>query len=262
MKTMNTLVALVLMTGLAACQRPAAHPTTLNQGEVGEETEATEAGGEETAPAAAAATASGCAGPNTSTTLGDGTSGMYTGGDGTYGGRATWGSSACGPATDAAPAPAAEPAAEEPAAESHPPIRAVGKAKIEGDEIKLPGKVHFDFDKAKIKEDKETKEILETLVAVMKENPEITKLRIEGHTDNKGTSEYNHKLSHARADSIADWLAKHGVDRGRLTTIGLGEEKPIAPNDTDEHREQNRRTEFKVWEYDGKPTDLQKAASH
>src|SRR5690606_31251404 len=99
------------------------------------------------------------------------------------------------------------------------------------------------------------------LLEVMKENPGITKLRIEGHTDDRGSSEYNHKLSKDRAEAVAAWLAKHGVDKSRIATIGLGEEKPIAANDTPEHREDNRRVEFKVWEYEGQLTDTAKAAS-
>jgi len=201
---------------------------------------------------------------NTSTTLGDGTSGMYTGGMGTYGGKATWGTGRGGlTSAPAAAAPAAAPAATAaaPAPAKHPPLKAAGKAQIDGDDIKIPGKVHFDTNKASIKEDKETKEILNTLVEVLKENPGITKLRIEGHTDDKGESAYNHKLSQSRADAVAEWLGKHGVDKARIATIGLGEEKPLGPNDTEDHRENNRRTEFKVWEYEGQPTDAAKAAT-
>lgn len=164
------------------------------------------------------------------------------------------------------PKPPEPPKVEEPAPpppeapKEAAPIKTVGKAKIENNEIKIPGKVHFDFNKSTIKEDAETKEILNTVAQVLKDNPQITKLRIEGHTDDKGGSEFNHKLSQARADAVADWLVKNGIDKSRLVTVGLGEEHPIAKNDTEANREMNRRTEFKLWEIDGKPTDAANAA--
>ena len=160
------------------------------------------------------------------------------------------------------PPPAPEPPTEEPKPiEAKPvtPIKAIGKAKIENNEIKIPGKVHFETDKATIKEDKETKEILQTVADVMKENPQITKLRIDGHTDDSGSSEHNHKLSQARAEAIIEWLAKNGVDKSRLEGKGWGEEHPVAKNDTKENKEQNRRVEFKLWELDKTPTDAAKA---
>lgn len=160
------------------------------------------------------------------------------------------------------PPPAPEPPKEEPKPVEAPPpkpIKAIGKAKIEGNEIKIPGKIHFETDKATIKEDKETKEILQTVADVMKENTQITKLRVDGHTDDSGASEHNHKLSQARADAVIEWLAKNGVDKSRLEGKGWGEEHPIVKNDTKDNKEQNRRVEFKLWELEGKPTDAQKS---
>ena len=106
MKATSLLAVLALVGTTAACQNQANRPgaATITQGEAPAE-------GGEAAPAAPAA-AAGDGYRNTSTTLGDGTSGMYTGGQGTYGGRATWGTGG-----GAAPAaPAAEPAPAEPAA--------------------------------------------------------------------------------------------------------------------------------------------------
>jgi len=139
------------------------------------------------------------------------------------------------------------------------PVKALGKAKIENNEIKIPGKVHFDTDKATIKEDKETKEILQTVADVMKENTQITKLRIEGHTDDVGGKDHNQKLSDGRATAVVEWLAKNGIDKARLDARGYGEDHPLAKNDSPANREMNRRVEFKLWEIDGKPTDLAKA---
>lgn len=158
------------------------------------------------------------------------------------------------------PPPPPEPATPEPP----PPapevktavLKPLGKAKIENNEIKIPGKIKFEFDKATIKEDADTKEILKTVADVMKENPSITKLRVEGHTDDKGGPEHNNKLSQARAEAVAAWLEKNGIEKSRLDMKGWGEDKPLEKNDTDAHRETNRRVEFKIWELDGKPTEL------
>ena len=167
-----------------------------------------------------------------------------------------------GEAKPAPPPPPPEPAKPEPPKEEPKPepkaLKPIGKAKIENNEIKIPGKIKFDFDKATIKEDAETKDILNTLVSVMKENPSISKLRVEGHTDDKGGDDHNNKLSNDRAQAVADWLAKNGVDKGRMDVKGWGEHKPLEKNDNDAHREANRRVEFKVWELDGKPTELAK----
>ena len=164
-------------------------------------------------------------------------------------------------ATPPPPPPEPPPAATTPPPEPAPPpkpIKALGKAKIEKDEIKIPGKVHFETDKATIKEDKETKEILQTVADVMKENTQITKLRIEGHTDDTGGDDHNMKLSQGRADAVIAWLVKAGVDKSRLDGKGWGEHHGLVKNDTKENKEMNRRVEFKLWEVDGKPTDAQK----
>jgi len=161
-------------------------------------------------------------------------------------------------ATPPPPPPAPPPPPPPPPVEAKPavPIKAMGKAKIENNEIKIPGKIQFDIDKATLKETKETTDILKTVADVMKENKQITKLRVEGHTDDKGGTEHNVKLSEGRAQTVADWLVKNGVEKERIATIGFGEARPINANDNDANREKNRRTEFKVWQVDGKDTDV------
>jgi outer membrane protein OmpA-like peptidoglycan-associated protein len=154
------------------------------------------------------------------------------------------------------PPPAATP--EPPPAPPPKPIKALGKAKIEKDEIKIPGKIHFDTDKATLKEDKETKEILQTVADVMKENTQITKLRIEGHTDNVGGDDHNLKLSQSRAEAVVAWLVKAGTDKARLDAKCWGEHRALVANDTAANKEQNRRVEFKLWEVEGKATEAQK----
>ena len=161
------------------------------------------------------------------------------------------------PPTPPPPASTPEKAPEPPPPPK--PIKSSGKAKIEGNKIKIPGKIHFKVNSATLEEDKETLEILKTVGDVLKENTQITKLRIEGHTDNSGDKAKNMTLSQERADSVIKYLVdKAGIDKGRLDGKGWGDTKELAKNDTAEHKESNRRVEFKLWEVDGKATDAQK----
>jgi OOP family OmpA-OmpF porin len=120
-----------------------------------------------------------------------------------------------------------------------------------GDAIVLPAQIEFERDEARIKQTPDTLATLEKLADVMQKSPRITKLRIEGHTDSTGTPKHNDKLSKARAEAVAKWLSEHEVASTRLVTIGYGATRPIAPNDSAEHRAQNRRTEYYVEELDG-----------
>jgi hypothetical protein len=81
---------------------------------------------------------------------------------------------------------------------------------------------------------------------VLKEHTEITKVLVEGHTDNRGGKGYNQALSERRAKSVMKWLVKHGIDAKRLEAKGFGQDRPIADNTTEEGRQKNRRVEFKI----------------
>jgi outer membrane protein OmpA-like peptidoglycan-associated protein/osmotically-inducible protein OsmY len=72
------------------------------------------------------------------------------------------------------------------------------------------------------------------------------RIEIEGHTDAEGTPERNQRLSDRRAQSIVTYLTNAGVEAGKLTAIGYGQDRPVAPNDTPENRAKNRRIEFTV----------------
>ncbi len=132
------------------------------------------------------------------------------------------------------PAPPPPPPPPPPA----PPAVAVQK------KIVLRG-VNFDFDKANIRAD--AAPILKEAAGILQENANL-KVSVEGHTDSKGTDEYNLKLSLRRAAAVKAFLVKEGVADSRLTTRGLGESQPVASNDTDDGRAQNRRVELKVQE--------------
>jgi OmpA-OmpF porin, OOP family len=83
------------------------------------------------------------------------------------------------------------------------------------------------------------------VVPVLKRNPEV-RVRIDGHTDSRGNAASNQKLSERRAESVRNFLVKHGIKASRLEARGFGETQPIAPNDTAENLLKNRRTELTV----------------
>lgn len=86
---------------------------------------------------------------------------------------------------------------------------------------------------------------LNRLVRLLKENNTLV-IQISGHTDNVGTPEHNRILSDNRAKEVVKYLVQNGIDEKRLTAKGFGETQPIAPNDTEEGKALNRRTEFMI----------------
>ena len=99
--------------------------------------------------------------------------------------------------------------------------------------------IQFDTDKADIKP--EFNDNLKEAADFMNKYPQTTTV-IEGHTDSVGKNKYNQTLSQKRADSVRDYLIKNfNISPDRLSTKGYGEENPIASNDTEEGRSQNRR---------------------
>ncbi|MCK4256187.1 OmpA family protein [candidate division WOR-3 bacterium] len=89
--------------------------------------------------------------------------------------------------------------------------------------------------------------ILDESVALLKEHSTI-KVEVAGHTDAVGSDVYNLNLSNRRAESVRDYLILHGIEAERLIARGYGENQPIASNDTEEGRAQNRRIEFRILE--------------
>jgi len=109
------------------------------------------------------------------------------------------------------------------------------------EKIELKQKVHFATNKSTIYPD--SFPMLTEVAEVLKSRPEI-KVRIEGHTDSRGTLKHNMKLSDDRANSVKQFLVEHGVDAERMEARGFGPTQPIDDNRTSKGREANRRTEF------------------
>ena len=103
--------------------------------------------------------------------------------------------------------------------------------------------VFFDFDKTDVKPASFVE--LDKLVELLQKNPTI-KIEISGHTDNKGDDLYNQTLSQKRAESVVNYLTQKGILKTRLVAKGYGKTQPVAPNDTEENKAKNRRTEVKI----------------
>lgn len=113
-------------------------------------------------------------------------------------------------------------------------------------EIIILQQVQFDSGRATIK--KVSDALLDEVAGVFQEHPEITRVEIQGHTDNTGKAKENQTLSQNRAESVKKALVKRGIDEGRLTAKGFGQDVAIADNKTEAGRQKNRRVQFKIQE--------------
>ena len=127
----------------------------------------------------------------------------------------------------------------------------------EGIAVMFDSGVLFDVDSEVIKGDARTN--LDALAASLAKYPK-SDLMIVGHTDATGTDSYNMGLSRRRAASASDYLRSHGVARG-IKALGRGETEPIATNDTDEGRQQNRRVEIAIYASDKLRAEAEKEAA-
>ncbi len=103
--------------------------------------------------------------------------------------------------------------------------------------------VHFDTDKSDIRQD--AVPILDEAAQILKDEGTVAVI-VAGHTDSRASDEYNQKLSERRADAVKKYLVDHGIAASRIKSIGYGETKPVATNDTADGRQQNRRVELDV----------------
>jgi len=113
----------------------------------------------------------------------------------------------------------------------------------QGDNITLnmPGAITFDFDRSDIKP--QFQPVLENVARTLTEFNQ-TIVEVAGHTDSVGTDSYNQVLSERRANAVAGFLGSRGVIQQRMIVVGAGESRPVASNDTDAGRAQNRRVEI------------------
>lgn len=118
--------------------------------------------------------------------------------------------------------------------------------KKKGEKIDVLGKILFDVDQATLQA--QSYPILDHVVEVLKNHPEVTKIRIEAHTDSQSSDKYNLSLSNRRAQTVLQYLTQSGIAAARLESRGYGESFPIDSNDTEAGRSNNRRVEFLVLE--------------
>lgn len=107
----------------------------------------------------------------------------------------------------------------------------------------LTSPIYFEYDAAELSDD--ARATLDAKVPVLAANPGIH-MRIGGHTDSRGSDEYNVALAQRRAASVRAYLAQRGIDSSRLEIVSYGEERPAVLGDNEGSWAQNRRAEFDV----------------
>jgi outer membrane protein OmpA-like peptidoglycan-associated protein len=137
----------------------------------------------------------------------------------------------------------------------------VPEAKVErvgeGIVVEMPSSILFGFDSSDLST--EAKANLDKMVKVFNTYPD-TDIEIQGHTDSKGTENYNQNLSVKRASMVSSYLSGRGIASSRLKTVGYGEAVPKYTNDTEDGRTQNRRVEFLITANAKMKADAEKAA--
>ena len=121
--------------------------------------------------------------------------------------------------------------------------------------IEIKDKIQFELGKATLLPISFS--LLDEIVAMLQDNPQIEVIQIEGHTDSTGGAKRNRELSQERAESVLAYIADKGVEKKRMRAKGFGPDKPIADNATPEGREANRRVEFNIVKQGPKKTIIQ-----
>lgn len=114
----------------------------------------------------------------------------------------------------------------------------------EGIKITFDNALLFDFDAYDLRAEAQAN--LRELAASLRDFDD-TEVLIVGHTDSKGSEDYNQRLSERRASAAAEYVIEQGLRPSRITTLGKGETEPVASNDTAEGRQQNRRVEVAIY---------------
>jgi outer membrane protein OmpA-like peptidoglycan-associated protein len=135
--------------------------------------------------------------------------------------------------------PDADPAPAPPAVEPAPPPAPAAPAALELTQV-----VRFDKNESAIATSYES--TLDEIAKQLADHPEVEIVAIEGHADDRGSPELNDRLSRSRAEAVRTALVKRGVAKKRLKTQGFGTTRPVASNDTEDSRAQNRRVELRI----------------
>ncbi len=134
----------------------------------------------------------------------------------------------------------AGPASPDPATHGCPHVY------VSADRVVITQQPRFAIDHAQILP--ESAPLLLEVAAVLEAHPELVRLEVQGHTDDRSDQQYNYRLSQRRAESICNWLAGRGIARTRLVPRGYGRTRPLVDNATPVGRAVNRRVEFVVLE--------------
>ncbi len=124
------------------------------------------------------------------------------------------------------------------------PRRAPAPAPAPVARIAVSETIYFDNGSARIK--RESFGTVDEVAQVIQDHPEITLIRVEGHTDRAGNSRFNLSLSQRRAEAVRQRLISAGIAPDRLEAQGFGDQQPVAENDTRSGRTQNRRVDFVI----------------
>jgi peptidoglycan-associated lipoprotein len=143
------------------------------------------------------------------------------------------------PTTEAPPRPAAPPPPPPPAP-TPPPGPSISQQAFQEFQNQ---DIHFDFDKYDLRTDART--ILDRKASFLNQNSSV-RVQIEGHTDDRGTAEYNLALGERRANAAKQYLTTAGISAGRLSTISYGEERPLDPAQNEAAWAKNRRDHFVI----------------
>jgi outer membrane protein OmpA-like peptidoglycan-associated protein len=141
------------------------------------------------------------------------------------------------PAAKQEPFPVMEVKAERP-----PPGPA--RVVLTASNIAIMDKVQFETGKAELLPVSHA--LLDEVAKMLKENPQVELISVEGHTDSTGSPDFNRKLSQQRAESVAKYMSSKGIKAARMEPKGFGPDRPVADNETDPGREANRRVEFNI----------------
>lgn len=119
-------------------------------------------------------------------------------------------------------------------------------AQLTDTRIEILDAVYFDTGEATIQQ--RSFGLLNQVASILLENPQIRKIQVEGHTDDRGAKDFNMDLSQRRADAVRQFLIDQGISPDRLVGKGFGPTRPILPNTSDRNRALNRRVEFNILE--------------